>query len=86
MSLGLIGRKAGMTRVFTEDGVSVPVTVIEVEPNRVTCVKTIDTDGYAAIQVTTGTKKANRLSKPEASLRKSWRRSRCRFVGVPREW
>src|SRR6056300_397504 len=66
MSLGLIGRKAGMTRVFTEDGVSVPVTVIEVEPNRVTCVKTIDTDGYAAIQVTTGTKKANRLSKPEA--------------------
>lgn len=66
MSLGLIGRKAGMTRVFTEDGVSVPVTVIEVEPNRVTCVKTIDTDGYAAIQVTTGAKKANRLSKPEA--------------------
>jgi large subunit ribosomal protein L3 len=66
MSLGLIGRKAGMTRVFTEDGVSVPVTVIEVEPNRVTCVKTVDTDGYAAVQVTTGTKKANRLSKPEA--------------------
>ena len=66
MSLGLIGRKAGMTRVFTEDGVSVPVTVIEVEPNRVTCVKTVDTDGYAAIQVTTGAKKANRLSKPEA--------------------
>lgn len=66
MSLGLIGRKAGMTRVFTEDGVSVPVTVIEVEPNRVTCVKTVDTDGYAAIQVTTGSKKANRLSKPEA--------------------
>ena len=66
MSLGLIGRKAGMTRVFTEDGVSVPVTVIEVEPNRVTCVKTVDSDGYAAIQVTTGAKKANRLSKPEA--------------------
>jgi len=66
MSLGLIGRKAGMTRVFTEDGVSVPVTVIEVEPNRVTCVKTVDTDGYAAVQVTTGAKKANRLSKPEA--------------------
>jgi large subunit ribosomal protein L3 len=55
-----------MTRVFTEDGVSVPVTVIEVEPNRVTCVKTVDTDGYAAVQVTTGAKKANRLSKPEA--------------------
>lgn len=66
MSVGLIGRKAGMTRVFTEDGVSVPVTVIEVDPNRVTCVKTVDTDGYAAIQVTTGAKKANRLTKPAA--------------------
>ena len=66
MSVGLIGRKAGMTRVFNEDGVSVPVTVIEVEPNRVTAVKTEDTDGYAAVQVTTGAKKANRLSKPEA--------------------
>lgn len=66
MSLGLIGRKAGMTRVFTEDGVSVPVTVIEVKPNRVTCVKTVDSDGYAAVQVTTGAKKASRLSKPEA--------------------
>lgn len=66
MTVGLIGRKAGMTRVFTEDGVSVPVTVIEVEPNRVTAVKTEETDGYAAVQVTTGAKKANRLSKPEA--------------------
>lgn len=66
MSVGLIGRKAGMTRVFTEDGVSVPVTVIEVEPNRVTAVKTEETDGYQAVQVTTGAKKANRLSKPEA--------------------
>ena len=66
MSVGLIGRKAGMTRVFAEDGVSVPVTVIEVEPNRVTAVKTEETDGYTAIQVTTGGKKANRLSKPEA--------------------
>ena len=66
MSVGLIGRKAGMTRIFTEDGVSVPVTVIEVEPNRVTQLKTEETDGYAAIQVTTGAKKANRLSKPEA--------------------
>ncbi|MFW1678773.1 50S ribosomal protein L3 [Pontibacter sp. JAM-7] len=66
MSVGLIGRKAGMTRVFTEDGVSVPVTVIEVEPNRVTAVKTAETDGYAAVQVTTGGKKANRLSKPDA--------------------
>ncbi|WP_415889530.1 50S ribosomal protein L3 [Neptuniibacter sp. SY11_33] len=66
MSVGLIGRKAGMTRVFNEDGVSVPVTVIEVEPNRVTAVKTEETDGYQAVQVTTGAKKANRLSKPEA--------------------
>ncbi len=66
MSVGLIGRKAGMTRIFTEDGVSVPVTVIEMEPNRVTSVKTVETDGYAAVQVTTGSKKANRLSKPEA--------------------
>ncbi|MGH1430278.1 MAG: 50S ribosomal protein L3 [Neptuniibacter sp.] len=66
MSVGLIGRKAGMTRVFTEDGVSVPVTVIEVEPNRVTAVKTEETDGYTAVQVTTGSKKANRLSKPDA--------------------
>ena len=66
MSVGLIGRKAGMTRIFTEDGVSVPVTVIEMEPNRVTSIKTVETDGYAAVQVTTGSKKANRLSKPEA--------------------
>eukprot|EP01155_Anaeramoeba_flamelloides_P010234 Anaeramoba_flamelloidesa325130_27.p3 GENE.a325130_27~~a325130_27.p3 ORF type:complete len:213 (-),score=8.19 a325130_27:1655-2293(-) len=66
MSVGLIGRKAGMTRIFTEDGVSVPVTVIEMEPNRVTSVKTVETDGYAAVQVTTGSKKASRLSKPEA--------------------
>ncbi|WP_026291856.1 50S ribosomal protein L3 [Marinobacterium rhizophilum] len=66
MTVGLIGRKAGMTRVFTEDGVSVPVTVIEVEPNRVTQVKTIDTDGYTAVQITTGGCKASRLSKPEA--------------------
>ncbi|MGB0468770.1 MAG: 50S ribosomal protein L3 [Pontibacterium sp.] len=66
MSVGLIGRKAGMTRIFTEDGQSVPVTVIEVEPNRVTRVKTEETDGYTAVQVTTGSKKANRLAKPEA--------------------
>ncbi|MDY6890051.1 MAG: 50S ribosomal protein L3 [Pseudomonadota bacterium] len=66
MSVGLIGRKAGMTRIFTEDGVSVPVTVIEMEPNRVTRIKTVERDGYAAVQVTTGSRKANRLSKPEA--------------------
>lgn len=66
MSVGLIGRKAGMTRVFTEDGVSVPVTVIEVEPNRVTQVKTEETDGYTAVQVTVGTRRANRVSKAAA--------------------
>ena len=55
-----------MTRIFTEDGVSIPVTVIEVEPNRVTQVKTLETDGYSAIQVTTGSKKASRVTKPEA--------------------
>ena len=66
MSVGLIGRKAGMTRIFTEDGVSVPVTVIEVDPNRVTQVKTVETDGYTAVQVTTGSVKVNRLNKPKA--------------------
>ena len=66
MTIGLVGRKVGMTRVFTEDGVSVPVTVIEVEANRVTQVKSLESDGYVAIQVTTGTKKANRLNKAEA--------------------
>ncbi|MCQ1059949.1 50S ribosomal protein L3 [Photobacterium sp. DNB23_23_1] len=64
--IGLIGRKVGMTRVFTEDGVSIPVTVVEVEANRVSQVKSVETDGYNAIQVTTGSKKANRVSKPEA--------------------
>lgn len=62
----LIGRKVGMTRIFTEEGVSIPVTVIEVEANRVTQVKTLDVDGYSAVQVTTGKKKANRVIKPEA--------------------
>ncbi|YCO03431.1 50S ribosomal protein L3 [Vibrio sp. VNB-15] len=64
--IGLIGRKVGMTRVFTEDGVSIPVTVVEVEANRVSQVKTLETDGYAAIQVTAGSKKANRVNKAEA--------------------
>ncbi len=66
MSIGVVGRKAGMTRIFTEDGVSTPVTVIEVEPNRITQVRTTDTDGYRAIQVTTGARRANRVSKPAA--------------------
>ena len=63
---GLVGRKVGMTRVFTEDGASIPVTVIEVQPNRVTRVKRSETDGYDAIQVTTGTRAANRINRPEA--------------------
>ncbi len=66
MSIGLIGRKVGMTRIFTEDGVSIPVTVIEATPNRVTQLRTEETDGYRALQVTTGTKKANRVNKAEA--------------------
>lgn len=66
MAIGLVGRKAGMTRVFTEDGDSVPVTVIEIEPNRVTYVRTPEADGYAAVQVTTGAAKRNRVPKPLA--------------------
>ncbi|MDT7524509.1 MULTISPECIES: 50S ribosomal protein L3 [Idiomarinaceae] len=66
MAIGLVGRKVGMTRVFQEDGASVPVTVIEVTANRVTQVKTEETDGYRALQVTAGTKKANRVTKPLA--------------------
>ncbi|OTA17754.1 50S ribosomal protein L3 [Xenorhabdus vietnamensis] len=64
--IGLVGKKVGMTRIFTEDGVSIPVTVIEIENNRVTQVKNDETDGYRAIQVTTGSKKANRVNKSEA--------------------
>ena len=63
MSIGLVGRKCGMSRIFTEDGRSVPVTLIEATPNRVTQVKTPDSDGYAAVQVTVGAKRANLLSK-----------------------
>ena len=66
MAIGLIGRKAGMTRVFTEDGDSVPVTVIEVEPNRVTYVRTAAADGYAAVQVTTGSVRRGHVTKPLA--------------------
>jgi len=66
MAIGLIGRKTGMSRVFTDDGASIPVTIIQVLPNRVTRVKTEDTDGYSALQVTTGAVKASRVSKPVA--------------------
>ncbi|GGP23971.1 50S ribosomal protein L3 [Silvimonas iriomotensis] len=66
MSLGLVGRKVGMTRIFADDGVSIPVTVLDMSANRVTQVKTPETDGYAAVQVTFGAKKANRVNKAEA--------------------
>ncbi len=66
MTMGIVGRKCGMTRVFTEDGVSIPVTVIEAQPNRITQVKTVATDGYRALQVTAGSKKPSRVSKPQA--------------------
>ena len=66
MTIGLVGKKAGMTRVFAEDGASVPVTVIEVAPNRVTRVKTVENDGYAAVQVTSGSRKAKHLTKAQA--------------------
>lgn len=66
MSLGLVGRKVGMTRVFDEQGASVPVTVLEMTANRVTQVKTKDTDGYESVQVAYGSKKANRVNKAEA--------------------
>jgi large subunit ribosomal protein L3 len=66
MSIGLVGRKSGMTRVFTEEGVSIPVTVVEVQPNRITQIKTPETDGYSAIQVTTGSRRASRVSKAAA--------------------
>ena len=66
MTMGLVGRKCGMTRVFTEDGVSIPVTVIEAQPNRITQVKTVETDGYRALQVAAGSRKASRVRKPEA--------------------
>jgi large subunit ribosomal protein L3 len=66
MTMGLVGRKCGMTRVFTDDGESIPVTVIEAHPNRITQVKTAETDGYRALQVTAGAAKPSRVSKPQA--------------------
>lgn len=66
MTIGIVGRKIGMTRVFTDDGASLPVTVIEVEPNRITQLKSLETDGYKSVQVTTGSRKASRVTKPLA--------------------
>ena len=66
MSLGLVGRKVGMTRVFTDEGDSIPVTVVDVSNNRVTQIKTAETDGYCAVQVAFGKRRANRVAKPAA--------------------
>ena len=66
MAIGIVGRKTGMTRVFTADGVSIPVTVVEATPNRVTQVKTVESDGYCAVQVTVGERKQSRVNKPQA--------------------
>lgn len=66
MAIGLVGRKSGMTRIFTDDGDSIPVSVVEVEPNRITQIKTADTDGYDAIQVTVGERRATRVTKTAA--------------------
>lgn len=63
MSLGLVGRKVGMTRVFTDEGESIPVTVLEITPNRVTQIKSPDTDGYSALQITHGARRASRVNK-----------------------
>jgi large subunit ribosomal protein L3 len=66
MTIGLVGKKCGMTRIFKEDGTSIPVTVIQVLANKITQIKTEETDGYTAVQVTTGEKKASRVNKPMA--------------------
>ncbi len=66
MAIGVIGRKCGMTRVFTEEGISVPVTVIEVTPNRVSQLKAEESDGYQAVQVTVGERRASRVTKAQA--------------------
>jgi large subunit ribosomal protein L3 len=66
MSIGLVGKKCGMTRIFTDAGESIPVTLIEATPNRITQLKTVETDGYSAVQVTAGTKRAALVNKPKA--------------------
>ena len=66
MTIGIVGRKSGMTRVFNDKGASIPVTVVEVESNRVTQIKTDETDGYSAVQVTVGTRRSSRINKSEA--------------------
>jgi large subunit ribosomal protein L3 len=64
MTIGIVGRKSGMTRIFTEDGSSIPVTVVEASPNRITQVKDVETDGYSAVQVAVGSRRASRVNQP----------------------
>lgn len=66
MTIGIVGRKSGMTRIFTDEGTSIPVTVVEVDPNRITQIKSVETDGYSAVQVTVGARRASRVSKSQA--------------------
>ena len=66
MAIGIVGRKRGMTRIFTEDGTSVPVTVVEADPNRITQIRELNRDGYAAIQVTTGTRRTSLVNQPSS--------------------
>ncbi|WP_049726198.1 50S ribosomal protein L3 [Wenzhouxiangella marina] len=66
MTIGLVGRKRGMTRIFTEEGNSIPVTVVEVSPNRITQIRNVETDGYAAIQVTCGSRRTSLVNRPAA--------------------
>ena len=66
MTIGIVGRKSGMTRVFNDKGASIPVTVVEVEPNRITQIKTDEIDGYSAVQVTVGSRRSSHVSKSEA--------------------
>ena len=66
MTIGIVGRKSGMTRIFNDKGASIPVTVVEVEPNRITQIKTDEIDGYSAVQVTVGSRRSSRVSKSEA--------------------
>jgi len=66
MTIGLVGRKRGMTRIFTEEGSSIPVTVVEVSPNRITQIRSLESDGYAAIQVTCGARRTSLVKRPAA--------------------
>jgi|TARA_B110000483_G_scaffold65680_2_gene82193 large subunit ribosomal protein L3 len=68
MTTGIVGRKSGMTRIFADDGRSIPVTVVEAAPNRITQVKTVDADGYSAVQVTTGERRASRVTNSQAGI------------------